>query len=240
MKIKTSLFVGTIFYTVGIIVAFFLLCLIVWGDLEASLFSSGLDAEKSLSLRCPVFLSPYETGVISAKFKNPTDNDWKRYTRVFISEGFITLMREIKTTIPIPAGTTETAFWEVYPEDAAYDRIIFFRIYVHAKYPYPSLEGSCGIIMLDYWGLSGKQILISLIVFSITCIFFGILIWRLSFRVSEHDFHKHLNARYALILALYLGIGIGYLGSWVIALLMLTISLLMTGIIIGRKFSPMT
>lgn len=241
IKTKTYQFVGTLFYSLGIIVAFFLLCLIVWGDLEASLFSSGLDAKKSLSsLRCPVFLSPHETGVIKAKFRNPTENDWERYTRVFISEGFVTLMREIKKTIPIPAGTTETAYWEVYPEDAAYDRIIFFRIYVNAKYPYPSLGGSCGIIMLDYWGLSGQQILISLIVFSTACGSVGNLIWRLSYKKSDRDFQKHLNARYALFLILYLGIGIGYLGSWVIALLLLTISLLMIGIIIGRKIAPMT
>jgi len=238
---KTFRFVGTLFYSLGIIVGFFLLCLIVWGDLEASLFSSGLDAEKSLSsLRCPIFLSPNETGVITAKFKNPTENDWERYSRVFISEGFVTLMREIKKTIPIPAGTTETVFWEVYPEDAAYERIIFFRIYVNAKYPYPSLGGSCGIIMMDYWGLSGQQIFISLIIFSIACISFGILIWRLSFRKSDRDFYKHLNARYALFFVLYLGIGIGYLGSWVIALILLTIGLLMIGIIIGSKISPMT
>jgi len=236
---KTFIFLGTLIFSIGIMIAFILLSMMIWGDLEASLFSSSLDAEKSLtSLRCPVFLSSKETGLITAKFRNPTENDWERYTRVFISEGFVSLMREIKKTIPVPEGDVETAVWEVYPEDAAYDRIIFFRIYVNAKYPYPSLGGSCGIIMIDIWGLTGQQLLISLVVASLICTTLGFVIWKSRIRHSDPHFLNNINSWYALTSILFLGIAIAYFGSWVIALLFLAVGLLMIGIIIGRQMSP--
>ncbi len=240
MKIRNRVinFLGTILFTLGVIFSFFLLSMIVWGDLEASLFSSSLDAEKNLSsLRCPVFLSPIETGVISAKLNNPTESDWERFTRVFISEGFISLMREMKMTVSIPARGSETVYWEVYPEDAVYNRIIFFRIYVHAKYPYPSLGGSCGVIMMNVGGLTGQQLFLAAIVISIVCVVIGILLWKLFPIVSDQDSQK-LSVRYALIFTLFTGIAIGLYISWLIALLFLAIGLLMIGIIIGRQLYP--
>ena len=232
-------FFGTLFFSIGILIGFFILSLMVWGDLEASLFSSSLDADKSLSsLRCPVFMSPGESGVITAKFTNPTDKDWSRYTRAFISEGFVTLMREIKMEVPVPSGGRETAIWEVYPQDAAYDRIIFFRVYVNAKYPYPSMGGSCGIIMMDFWGLTGQQIFIGLVLVSLVCITLGILILRKQSKRSLQDFHTKFNSSYLLSVLLLIGITIAFFGIWIIALLLLAIALLMVGIIIGRRMSP--
>ena len=232
-------FIGTLFFSIGILAGFFLLGIIVWGDLEASLFSSSLDADKSLSsLRCPVFLAPTETGFITAQFKNPTEKDFERYTRAFISEGFVSLMREIKMPVPVPSGGKETAVWKVYPEDAAYDRIIFFRVYVNAKHPYPSLGGSCGIIMMDLWGLTGQQILVSFVAFILILIALGILIWRKNSDPSDLTFHNNLNPRYALTLILLVGTPIGYFGAWVIALMFLAIAVLLVGIIIGRRMSP--
>lgn len=235
---KITRHLGTLAFSVGIVLAFILLSLMVWGDLEASLFSSSLDAAKSLgSLRCPVFMSPNETGLITARFNNPTDLDWERYSRVFISEGFVSLMREIKRPIPVPAGGTQTVEWEVYPEDAAYDRIIFFRIYVNAKYPYPSLGGSCGIIMMDAGNLTGRQLFISFLVFSIALTALGLIIWKSKLDRSDPHFLNKVRSRYALTIILSLGIVIAYFGSWVIALLFLTVALLMIGIIIGRQTS---
>jgi hypothetical protein len=232
-------FFGTLVFSIGILIGFFVLSMMVWGDLEASLFSSSLDAKKSLSsLRCPVFMSPDESGLITAKFTNPTDKDWARYTRAFISEGFVSLMREIKMEVPVPSGGRETAIWEVYPQDAAYDRIIFFRVYVNAKYPYPSLGGSCGIIMMDFWGLTGQQIFFGLVLAFLVCITLGILILRKHSKRSRRDFQTKFNSSYALAGILLIGTTTAYFGSWIVALLFLTTALLMVGIIIGRRMSP--
>jgi hypothetical protein len=147
-------------------------------------------------------------------------------------------MREIKRPIPIPAGGAEIVEWEVYPDDAAYDRIIFFRIYVNAKYPYPSLGGSCGIIMLDTGGLSGQQLFFSLLMISLITTALGLIIWKSKLKPSDPLYLNKVRSRYALITILFSGIVIAYFGSWVIALLILAVGVLMIGIIIGRQMSP--
>ena len=63
---------GTPIFTLGILAGIFLLALVVWSDLEASLFSSAMNAEKRLTtLHCPIFISPQETKKVTAKFNQP-------------------------------------------------------------------------------------------------------------------------------------------------------------------------
>lgn len=222
----------------GVIAGLFLLIMMVWGDLEASLFSRGLEADKSLtSLRCPVFISPQETGLITAKLGNPTDKDWDRFVRVNISEGFVTLTREIKSNIPIKAGSSQRVQWEVYPEDAAYHRIIFFRVYVNAKYPYPSIGSSCGILLLDWWGLTGMQILIGLSTVFLGLTAIGFLILKFSTSINEESAWHAINSMVALAVIVSIGLVVSYFSAWVVGLLLLASALLMSGIIIGRRFS---
>jgi hypothetical protein len=229
---------GTLIFTAGIIAGIFLLIMMVWGDLEASLFSRGLEPEKHLAtLNCPVFISPQETALVTAKLKNPTDKDWERYSRVNISEGFVTLTREIKATIPIKAGGNKTVEWEVYPEDAAYDRIIFFRVYINAKYPHPSLGGSCGIMLLDWWGLTGEQILASMMAAFIGLTVIGFILWKISTSNNLGGAWNAINAMIALAVIILMGLVVSYLSAWVVGLLLLAASFLMAGIIIGRRLS---
>lgn len=232
-------FISNLLFSLGILIGFFFLGMVVWGDLEASLFSSSLEAKKTLSsLRCPVFMTPTEKGIITAKFKNPTEKDFERYTHAFISEGFVTLMREIKMSVPVPSGGKEIAIWDVYPEDAAYDRIIFFRVYVNAKYPLPSLGGSCGIIMMDLWGLSGQQITAIIIIIFVILITLGIILWLRYVDRSDPFYQNTQNVRYALTLFIIIGSTFGYFGSWVIALMFFAMAVLLVGIIIGHRMSP--
>jgi len=230
--------IGTVLFSIGIALAFVLLAAMVWGDLEASLFSSSLDAEKSLrSLSCPVLISRNETSEIKATFTNPLDKDWSRFTRVYISDGFITLKNEYKEEIPIPAGGKETVSWAIMAEDAVYDRIVLFHIYVNARYPYPSLNGSCGVVVVDFLDLTGKQIIFLALGISFACIAVGIFFFKQTVKPVYEKTWNRIHSMYSLAVIIYLGLSIGYFGAWVIALLMLAISLLMIGIIIGRRLS---
>lgn len=237
-KQKFIRFLGTFIFSIGILLGLFLLIITVWGDLESSLFASTLDAEKSLtSLRCPILMSPNEVGEIKATFNNPVDQDWYRYTTVYISDGYITLMREIKMKVDIPDGQKKTVTWEIYPENAVYDLFIFFHIYANAHYPYPSLGGSCGVVLLDLFGLTGNQSLILIISTSLLAILLGLLLWNKSTKTSEVKAWNSFRSMIGLAVIIYIGLIIGYFGAWVIALLFLMAALLLAGIIIGQKMS---
>lgn len=235
---KLIRFFGTILFSIGTILALFLLVITVWGDLESIFFTSGLRAEKSLSsLNCPILISPYEVGEIKATLKNPLDRDWERYYRGIISDGYITLRREIKGRVQIPAGSKETVSWEIYPEDAVYNRFVFFNIYINAKYPYPSLGGSCGVVLLELWKLTGNQILVFLISTSLVTLTLGVLIWKNSTKPREGRIWYTYRSMIGLAGIIYIGLIIGYLRAWVFALFFLVSALLLIGIIIGRKLS---
>jgi hypothetical protein len=240
-KFKFIQLLGTFLFSIGIALGLFLLGIMVWGDLEASLFASEMNAQKSIGrLHCPIILSSYETGEITATFKNPTDKDWERFITVDVSQGFITLKREIKTTVPIPAGGKGTASWQISHEDAAYNRIILFHIFVSARYPYPSLDGSCGVVVMNLWKLTGIQILMLITITALVCIILGIFLWKKSVTPYNDQDWYGIKAMYALAIFITVGLVIGYFGAWVVALLCLAVSVLMVGIIIGRKMTAVT
>lgn len=227
--------IGTIYFSIGIIIGFLLLGTMTWADLEASLFSTSLDAEKTLTtLNCPVFISPHETKQVKATLKNPTEKDWERYIRAFISEGYVTLVREIKGSVTIPSDGRETITWNVFPEDAAYNRIVFFRVYVHAKYPYPSLDASCGIMKIDLLGLTGNQILFLMVFCFIGFCAVGGFLWRIRRNRPQDPVSNSSNSLYALGTVLMIGILTSYFGLWVFGILLFAASTLLLGIIIGR------
>jgi len=67
---------GGMFITLGILVSFLICGVIVWGDLEASMFTDGIVGDKNIStLRCPVIITGNETGTISVVVKNQADRD---------------------------------------------------------------------------------------------------------------------------------------------------------------------
>jgi hypothetical protein len=240
MKIKKFLarFLGTIIIFLGIALGFFLHGVTIWGDFEAILFSSGIDANKSLStLRCPVLISPTEESEITAVLKNPTDGEWERYTRAFISEGYVTLMREIKMPVQIPAGGKTTAKWDISPEDAAFDRIIFFRVYVNAKYPYPSLGGTCGIVVFSLWNLTGEQTYLLIVAAAVFCLIVGNILLFYAFKPAGRKTRNTINSINALATLLGVGTLTGYLGYWLVGLPLFVAAILLIGIIIGRRMS---
>ena len=93
------------------------------------------------------------------------------------------------------------------PEDAAYDRIIFFRVYVNAKYPYPSMGGSCGIILLDWWGLTGNQILAIMILAFIGFTGIGYFLWKVSTSHKTGHAWNVINSMIALAVIIFYGAG---------------------------------
>jgi hypothetical protein len=237
-KFRFIQFLGTLLFSIGIALGLFLLGTMVWGDLEASFFASAMNGQKSIgTLHCPIILSSYETGEITATFKNPTDKDWVRFAIVDISEGFVTLKRETKTKIPIPAGGKESTAWQISHQDAAYHRIILFHIFINAQYPYPSLDGSCGVVVMNLWRLTGVQILLLITITALFCVVLAIFLWKKSVPPANDQDWNRIKSMYALAIIVVAGLVIGYIGAWVIALLCLAAAVLMVGIIIGSKLT---
>ena len=236
-KQKTLKKVGGLFLSIGIILGFILTSIMVWGDLEASLFTSGIRADKSLStLKCPIVITASETGNITAELNNPTQKTIERYLIANISEGYASLVREIRTNLPIPPEEKQKVEWKIYPEDAAFnERVILFRVYINPRHPHPSLGANCGIVRVNVNGITGSQIVASASFIALASIGFGAA-------MIEHGGHPKKNRTrsttknaYALAGVVVGAAIISYMGMWVLGIALLAVALLLLVILITRK-----
>lgn len=239
MKTRKNLLwtLGRLILINGILLGFVLNGIMVWGDLEATLFTSGLSADASIrTLNCPVLITDNETSTISATMKNPTGKEMERYLRAFISEGHSTLVREIKTKVPIDPGGKEEVEWTIYPDDAVYQRVIMFRVFVNAKYPYPSLSGNCGVLRVNLPWLTGDQLLTILVGLTLTCMAAGTVMFESSIRTIPGYNQRRLNALYVIAGVLLIGSILAYLGLWLLGLGAMVCAVLTVVVVIARRF----
>ncbi|MCJ7552170.1 MAG: hypothetical protein MUQ30_21070 [Anaerolineae bacterium] len=225
-----------IVFAIGVLLGSVLVGLAVWGDLEATLFNPGIQEEAHLrQLRCPVMLTTsQDTGTISVRIRNTLDRATSFFARARISEGYLTLMREETAKVPLESRGTERLEWQVSAADAAFDRIIFFRVVISGGYPLPTRQGTCGIVVLDLPALTGNQVYALGTVISLICTIGGGAAWITS---QPHRLGlKEQIARIIVFLAfvVILGIIVSLLGWWVFGLLTLVIILLSIGAFIGH------
>lgn len=169
---------ATILFYVGILLGIVFLGYTVWADIEATLFDPAYDADESLrTLKCPLLLTNGESGVVSASFRNTSDGSIKPLVRAHISDGRVTLMREYQELVTISPGKSETRSWEVYPEDAVYDRFILVRVTQHAYFPVPSRTATCGILVMDIPFLSSRAVVAIVVALIIACTYLGLRLW---------------------------------------------------------------
>lgn len=235
MNKKYLKIIGGIFLTLGLLSAYAICGLIIWGDLEASMFTDGIRGDKAIkTLNCPVVITSHEEGIVSAVLKNPTDKNSNRFLRAIISEGYASLVREIKAKVDLPANGKQKVEWKIYPEDAAYKRIVLFQVYVNAKYPYPSMSGHCGIVKVNIPWVSGNQFFALTAAISASFLIAGVVMWEKGIRPASRKTHSKNNAIYFLTGILATTAIVSYLGSWIIGVLGIGIALILTGVILLR------
>jgi hypothetical protein len=230
-------FISLVLFAIGILLGMTIAGGIIWGDLEASLFDSSIKAKSSLDLSCPVAITANETGFVTATLDNPVDREKNFYVRAHISEGYVSLKREIDQQILVAPGDKGKVRWEIYPEDAAFNRIILFRAYVNPSYPVPSQGNFCGVLVLDIPYFTGAQVFLVLLGLSIVSIIGGSFLWRKANFPMDNDMRSLTNAMYALAVIIFGTIVAGYSGNWILGVILFASSILMIGIIFGRYFS---
>jgi len=228
---------GELLIAIGIVLGFLLSSIMVWGDLEGSLFTTGLRPDKSLStLRCPILITNSEIGTIYATLHNPTQKPLERNLIANISAGYATLVREIRTDLPIPPQEKQKVEWKISPKDAAFEqRVVLFRVFINPRYPYPSLGADCGVVRINIYGVTGNQLVGSAAILGFISIGFGAGMIEYGIRPTKGRSRSFLNSIYALV-GIVIGAGIlGYLGFWVPALGLLAVSVIMTLVITAKK-----
>jgi hypothetical protein len=226
---------GGFFFSLGILMGFIVCGVMVWGDLEASMFTNGLNGDTVMrTLKCPVIITDNETGTITATLKNPADRDSDRFFRAFVSEGYASLAREIKAKVPLPANGKNKVEWKISGEDAAFERVVLVRVYINAKYPYPSMSGNCGVIKVNIPWMNGKQIFMVSNLAAVTFLGTGAALWEAGIKPAKQRTRARTNALYFLVATLFITALLSYLGLWMLGLFGITIAVILVGVIVLR------
>jgi hypothetical protein len=226
---------GVLVFSVGVLLGMALSSIVVWGDFEASLFNVSMSGNASLkTLRCPVMVTATKPGTVAATFTNSLERPVEFMIRAHISQGYVTLMREINSKLPLAAGETGTLEWPVTSDDAAYSgHLILVRVLLYAKYPLPSRHASCGILVVNLPYFTGNQVFASALAASLLSMMAGAGLWVVAnqpLRGLGLDVTRAMGALAGCVLT---GTIVGLLGWWVLGVLILAIAVLLIGAIIG-------
>lgn len=174
---KTTDIISLIVFSIGAMIGIAFNGLAAWADFEASLFDSALRGDDQLSgLRCPVFIGTNETGRLSAEIKNPLDRTIAPKIRAHVSDGFVSLLREIDQQPSLGPGATQTLEWTVTPADAVWGRFILFRAYQFPVYPIPTRSSTCGVLTTSV-PFNGAWFTALTVIASVTMMSAGIGLW---------------------------------------------------------------
>jgi hypothetical protein len=229
---------GVLLFVAGLLLGMALFGAVIGPDLEAALFSPGLQQNAALrSLRCPVLITRSETGTVTASLKNPLERSTERYIQAHITDGYVTLMREINTRVPLDPGGSQRLEWTVTADDAAFERLVLVKVVLRARYPLPSRQGTCGILVVDVPYLTGNQVFALGFVVSLLSMAAGFTLW---YRASQplHGRGRQMARAMGVVAGTILvGTVIGLLGWWVPGLIFFVITVLGIGVALGYLLS---
>jgi hypothetical protein len=219
-------FAGLLIFAAGVVLGAAFSVAAVWGDIEALVFDPSVKADATLgSLSCPVIVTTKDAGTATAKVSNPGDNKMTRSIRVHVSHGHVTLMKEIREKFVLEPGESKRFEWDLLPEDAAFGRFILVGAYLPSYHPYPSRRGSCGSLVVDTQWLNGGQITALVVVGSVVGMAGGLGMWLAGNQPAKEQRKRAGHAMAIMAGAIGTGIVASLLGWWLLAGLLLVISL---------------
>jgi len=216
-----------IIFVFGFLVGLALAVVVIWADLEASLFNPTILADDPLNgLRCPLFMTTGETRQISASVKNDRDRPLTVTLRGHFTAGAVTLIQEVDSQETLEAGETRWVSWPVSSEDAAFDRLILARISTLRAFGEPPRQGSCGVVVLDWPFVPGWLISAFILTLSLASMGGGAY-WHFRQRKPVGAARRTAVSLAVLAFVVIFGVIAGVMGWWLAGLGMLIIMFLL-------------
>jgi hypothetical protein len=216
---------GIFIFVLGVAAGIAYQSIATWGEIESSMFNPGVPVDDRLdTLRCPLIITSNEVATVSATFENPTERDRIRIVRASVSEGFLTLRREITTNLPLEPGEVRTLEWEVTADDAAWGRYVFVRVYTPRTAPLlPAQTKACGILVVNWPWVKGSYIANTLLILGLLGPLLGLGIWSGVYWPFAGDKYERAYLMGILTALVLGGLYLSIVGQWIPHLLLLVI-----------------
>jgi hypothetical protein len=233
-SIKFFRSLGLILFFAGTLFGMALFGGLTWANLEADFyFGFGIQGETSLKMACPLIMAPAETGQVTITISNPSDRPVDPLIQVDTSGPIIG--RSLREHLSIEPGSTQTASWEVGSGDLAFGHLILAKVYQFQALSLQSADDTCGILVINVPGLTGKEIYLLALTASLLAGVLGFVVWLASHRAAGERVPSDMGGMLLLAGIVAAGIVVGSLGWWVAGLLAMAASLLLTAILLSRR-----
>ncbi|MFN8412208.1 MAG: hypothetical protein U0Z26_07460 [Anaerolineales bacterium] len=231
MKLKPIILsvLGAVLFITGILIGLGVSAAYAWAESEAYVFST-YNADGNLHLKCPVLLSPNESGLVTGNIVNVIDRNIKPQVSSQISHPGLPLKAE--QTVELVVGESKTLEWTVSASDNQFNRLILVNVIQSHYQNNPSYVGSCGILLFSLFGLNGNQTLILLFVASLVAMISGGLILLLMQVRPMDNYAVNLTRICSVLMGMAILALFGVLPRlWVLTIFLDALVLLIAGVI---------
>ena len=228
MKKKTARLFGILSLILGVLLFVFIGVISIWGDIEASFFDAALlKSPKLKHLSCPAVITTNEIGQVTAEITNTDKKPVTIEVRAHVTNGFVTLMNEYITDVPLEPGETKTIDVPIVAENAAYKRLILVRVHQMKELTNPYQNAACGVVLVNVPFLTGTQFVIGIMSLGCLLIAGGFLLWALNSRpIILQRKRNFISLLIFTAIAVILAI-IGLIGFWLLGIMIAVIWVLM-------------
>ncbi len=217
-----------ILLAIGILLGVTLSVMATWADFEAAFYGFSKQAKTPLpGLSCPILMANNESQIISIKITNQTAEAISPSVKTDLS----TSLAPATTLqfINLAPGESRSYEWAIGPQNIDLEQFIFAKVLVYSAYPMPDQENTCGVFVLPMRG-NGTWILIIATLISILCLGSGI------YSLHKSDLpEKQTRPVIFLVIVVLLNLAVSFLGLWIQATLLLTITTLMIFILLSLR-----
>ncbi len=153
-------FLGSLFVLGGVLFELSLSLGVAWGEVETRVYTTQPEQAASLQMKCPLMLSPTESGLVSVTITNTLDESATPNLTVDFSRPGGD--QQVIQTLSLAPHETRTVQWTVDASDTIYDRLILVSI-LQSRYKgsqsgeLSARQGTCGILLLSLFGLKGSE-----------------------------------------------------------------------------------
>jgi hypothetical protein len=235
MQGKKKLFriLGIIFFSAGILVGMVIFILMNWAYFEAYFyFGYAAPADKTLTtLRCPLLMTTSDMGAVTISITNNADRDLAPSIRTEIS--YFGAARSERTNYPLAAGETRRLSWSVTSNDMVFGHLIMARVFVYSAFTLPSRANTCGTVVVNLPGLTGIQLFVIVLAFSLACMAAGWGLWLSGSRPFQADGLIATQAMSLFTVIVLLGLLAGFVSWWGVGLICIVASVLLIIAVVG-------
>jgi hypothetical protein len=215
-------------FSLGALLGIAFMTLSTWADLEASLFSSALGTDAQFKgMKCPSIITRDEPGMITAKVTNTLTRNVRPMVRTWVAERFVTLVRQEEAWPTLSPGATGYVQWKFSSKDAVWGIFVLSRVYISATYPVPASSASCGVLVANVSGISGRGFAALLVLISAFCMAGGLILWMHTNLPLKAGYLQAAYVMGGLLVLILLGMLFSIIGLWILAGFCLVLSILL-------------